>query len=35
MDKFAKHGITAEIAGLNIPSEELHKDLSGTLNAAH
>ncbi|KIH97284.1 sulfate permease [Streptomonospora alba] len=35
VDKFAKHGITAEISGLNIPSEELHKDLSGTLNAAH
>ncbi|WP_131102744.1 SulP family inorganic anion transporter [Streptomonospora litoralis] len=35
VDKFAKHGITAEIAGLNIPSEELHKDLSGTLNSAH
>ncbi|GAB3441021.1 SulP family inorganic anion transporter [Streptomonospora sediminis] len=34
-DKFAKHGITAEITGLNIPSEELHKDLSGTLNTAH
>ncbi|GAA1749833.1 SulP family inorganic anion transporter [Streptomonospora arabica] len=35
VDKFAKHGITAEITGLNIPSEELHKDLSGNLSAAH
>ncbi|MUL41075.1 SulP family inorganic anion transporter [Streptomonospora sp. PA3] len=35
VDKFAKHGISAEITGLNIPSENLHTELTGTLNAAH
>ncbi|GAA2000836.1 SulP family inorganic anion transporter [Nocardiopsis rhodophaea] len=34
-DKFGRHGIDVEITGLNVPSEELHKELSGTLSGGH
>ncbi|GAA3731261.1 SulP family sulfate permease [Spinactinospora alkalitolerans] len=34
-EKFARHHIEVEITGLNVPSEELHKELSGTLSGGH
>jgi SulP family sulfate permease len=33
--KFARHGTTAEIAGLNHHSTEIHDRLSGHLSAGH
>ncbi|MGD9703647.1 MAG: SulP family inorganic anion transporter [Acidimicrobiia bacterium] len=35
VERFARHGITAEIIGLNVPSEAFHTRLSGTLTAGH
>ncbi|WP_133741221.1 SulP family inorganic anion transporter [Actinorugispora endophytica] len=34
-DKFARHGVEVEIIGLNVPSGELHRGLSGTLAGGH
>ncbi|WP_017540542.1 SulP family inorganic anion transporter [Nocardiopsis halophila] len=34
-DKFEKNGVDVEVVGLNVPSEELHKELSGTLSGGH
>jgi SulP family sulfate permease len=33
--KYAKHGVTVQITGLNRHSEQLHADLSGQLTGAH
>ncbi len=35
VDKFARHGTTAQIVGLNQSSTEIHERLSGHLTAGH
>ncbi|WP_184286846.1 SulP family inorganic anion transporter [Nocardiopsis algeriensis] len=34
-EHFGRHGVEVEITGLNEPSEQLHKELSGTLVGGH
>ncbi|WP_156365933.1 STAS domain-containing protein, partial [Nocardiopsis sp. NRRL B-16309] len=34
-EHFRKHGVEVEIIGLNEPSAELHKELTGTLTGGH
>ncbi len=35
VEKYAKRGKTVELVGLNRPSAELHRELSGKLTTAH